>query len=127
MNNPRYFRKTMLIFGGLALLVCGLTACGGGSAGEHAEHQQQTEAPASPASQGAGPDAQALYKSNCLSCHGANLEGKIGPALAAIGGKLDQAQIAAKINNGGGGMPAFKSSLKEQDVQALAAWLSGKK
>ncbi|MCD1261229.1 cytochrome c [Paenibacillus athensensis] len=127
MNQVRHWRKKILALGGLTLLACGLAACGGNSASEPADHEQATTTAAPTAQAGAGADAEALYKSNCLSCHGGNLEGKIGPSLAKVGGKLDEAKIAAKINNGGGGMPAFKSTLKEQDVQALAAWLSSKK
>jgi cytochrome c551 len=47
--------------------------------------------------------------------------------LQKVGGKLTRDQIAAKIQNGGNGMPAFKSTLKADQINALADWLAAKK
>lgn len=76
---------------------------------------------------GATADATALYQQNCQACHGANLEGGVGPALDKVGGKLSEDQIQKQIENGGGTMPGFKNSLKEDDIKALATWLAAKK
>ncbi|UUZ90906.1 cytochrome c [Paenibacillus sp. P25] len=77
---------------------------------------------------GASEQVQALYKQTCISCHGGNLEGRVGPAtnLQKVGTKLSKEQIAKQIANGGGGMPAFGTKLKPEEVEALAAWLAEK-
>lgn len=79
---------------------------------------------------GAGTvDALAIYKANCISCHGADLEGKLGPNsnLQKVGAKRSKDQIIAKIKNGGGGMPGFQGKLKDAEITALADWLATKK
>lgn len=78
---------------------------------------------------GASASVDALYKKNCLSCHGGKLEGRVGPDtnLTKVGGKLSREQIAAQIANGGGTMPGFKQFLNESEISALADWLSTKK
>ncbi|WP_240419452.1 c-type cytochrome [Paenibacillus periandrae] len=68
-----------------------------------------------------------LYKANCISCHGDKLEGTLGPNLQQVGPRLSKEQIAAKVQNGGGSMPAFKGKLKDADVESLVEWLSIKK
>jgi mono/diheme cytochrome c family protein len=62
-----------------------------------------------------------------MVCHGENLEGKIGPNLQKIGGKISADQIKKQIENGGGGMPAFGKKLKAEEVDALVSWLAAKK
>jgi mono/diheme cytochrome c family protein len=60
---------------------------------------------------------QALYQDNCSSCHGSAGEGGIGPALAGSG--LSAAQVRAKIDSGGGTMPAgLVTGQDEDDVVA---------
>jgi cytochrome c551 len=101
-----------------------LGACGNG-AGNNASNQGDGNA-----EQNAGSttvDAQAIYTKSCVACHGNQLEGKSGPSLQKVGSKLSMEQIAAKIQNGGGGMPAFKSQLKDTEINGLAAWLETKK
>lgn len=103
------------------MVVAALTACGGGSKSDQGAKPPQ-------ASDGGGTvNAEAIYKSNCVTCHGADLTGGVGPSLQKIGAKLSKDQIAAKIANGGAGMPAFKNTLEDNEIAALADWLSTKK
>lgn len=68
-------------------------------------------------------NAETVFKQNCASCHGQNLEGVVGPNLQKIGAQLDEKQIADIIKNGKGGMPP--GILKKQpEIQAVAKWLS---
>lgn len=71
-----------------------------------------------------------LYQNNCISCHGANLQGGVGPALKAVGAKLSPAQIQHQIYNGGGPMPGYgqdqQGILSDQQIQTLTNWLSTK-
>lgn len=68
-----------------------------------------------------------VFAQSCASCHGQDLQGGMGPNLQHIGAQLDKAHIQNQILNGGGGMPAFKSSLSDQNVQDVVAFLSGLK
>jgi mono/diheme cytochrome c family protein len=71
--------------------------------------------------------ATAVYGKSCLQCHGDQLQGVAGPKLANVGSELDVQQIATRINNGGGIMPAFKGDLTSEEIGNLAKWLSEKK
>lgn len=71
--------------------------------------------------------AMTIYKSSCLACHGDQLQGAMGPALTQVGASMSQADIHKQIENGGGGMPAFKGQLTSQEIDTLAAWLAAKK
>lgn len=71
-------------------------------------------------------DAAALFKTNCASCHGQNLEGIAGPNLTKVGSKYSADEIAAIIKDGKGGMPP--GMLKKADeIKAVSAWLAEKK
>jgi len=70
--------------------------------------------------------AEAIYKKSCIACHGDNLEGTLGPGLQTVGAKLSLEQLKDKIENGGGGMPAYKHKLNDADIHTLAEWLSAK-
>ncbi|MFC4618717.1 c-type cytochrome [Camelliibacillus cellulosilyticus] len=70
-----------------------------------------------------GPEA--VYSQSCASCHGKNLEGKVGPALSHIGKKMSKEQILNQIKNGGGGMPG--NLIKGDNAEKVAAWLADKK
>jgi cytochrome c551 len=78
---------------------------------------------------GAKVDAESLVKANCISCHGDTLDGRGAPNknLQKVGAKLSKEQIAEKIANGGGGMKAFKDTLKENEIAAISEWLAAKK
>ncbi|MBE1443046.1 c-type cytochrome [Paenibacillus sp. OAS669] len=101
---------------------------------------QGSAAPASPSpTPAAGGDsksssatavnAESLVKQNCIACHGDTLDGKGSEKknLQKIGSKMNQEQLVNQITNGGGGMPGFKSKLKEEEITAIAAWLEAKK
>mgnify|MGYP001165982597 CR=1 FL=1 len=91
------------------------------------------EKSAEPAESFAVPDvavdaaaAEQIYKSNCLSCHGDQLQGRVGPELDAIGTAMTQEEIYKKIANGGGGMPKFKDKLTEEELTQITLWLAAK-
>jgi mono/diheme cytochrome c family protein len=83
------------------------------------EREAAAPPPAPPPAAGetvAGGDAargQTLYQDNCSSCHGSAGEGGVGPALAGSG--LSAAQVRAKIDAGGGTMPAGLVSGQDED------------
>jgi len=71
-------------------------------------------------------DPAALYKANCASCHGQNLEGIAGPNLTTVGSKYSADEIADIIKNGKGGMPPGLLK-KGEEIKAVAQWLAEKK
>ncbi|MGO4498006.1 cytochrome c [Paenibacillus sp. 2RAB27] len=71
--------------------------------------------------------AELLYKDNCLVCHGVGLAGDYGPNLTKVGSRRTKEQIVTQIMNGKVEMPPFKDTLKPDDIESLATWLSGMK
>lgn len=105
----------------LAALLLGtsfvLAACGGGGEeGNGTENQAGEETTAS---------AEDLFKQNCASCHGQNLEGASAPKLAEVGSKYGEDEIKDIILNGRGGMPP--GLLDESEATVVAEWLAAKK
>lgn len=67
------------------------------------------------------------YKQNCISCHGSELQGRVGPNLQTVGGRLTEEQLTEIIREGKGGMPAFENRLDTEEIGALSAWLAAQK
>jgi ubiquinol-cytochrome c reductase cytochrome b subunit len=64
----------------------------------------------------------------CLNCHMVKgWGGRRGPDLTYIGDELTQANMVIRIVNGGVNMPAFGSTLKPAEIDALVAFLSSRK
>ncbi|REE92730.1 cytochrome c551 [Paenibacillus taihuensis] len=70
--------------------------------------------------------AETVYKANCVSCHATDLSGGVGPNLQKIGGTKSLDEISTQIQNGGGGMPAFKGQLTDAEISNLSGWLKSK-
>ena len=73
--------------------------------------------------------AQQLYQNNCAACHGANMEGGVGPTLLQhkwLHGEPTKANLAKIIRDGvpDKGMPSWSAVLKEADIDALAGHLA---
>jgi mono/diheme cytochrome c family protein len=74
---------------------------------------------------GGQPDGKALFTSNCGSCHTlskAGTSGQVGPSLD--GTQLDAAAIERQVRKGGSGMPAFKGTLSDAQIKAVAAYVA---
>jgi mono/diheme cytochrome c family protein len=71
--------------------------------------------------------AEALFKDNCMSCHGAGLEGDFGPNLTKVGARRSKDQIVTQVTSGGTQMPGFEKKLDSAAIETLAAWLAAKK
>ena len=71
-----------------------------------------------------GDDPKLLFQSNCGSCHvlaAADTQGTVGPNLDEARPQLQQA--IRQITNGGGGMPAFRGQLTEEQIRRLAQYV----
>lgn len=75
----------------------------------------------------AAANGQAIYKQNCISCHGDTLQGGVGPNLTKVGAKYSKDQIVTIVSNGKGAMPAFKGKLSDADIGSLSDWLAAQK
>ena len=74
----------------------------------------------------AAPDGKALFAANCAACHQPMGQGIAGafPALAKnkfVGG--EPKLVAATLLNGRGGMPAFRDSLKDDELSAIVGFV----
>ena len=78
-------------------------------------------------------EGKAVFSANCDQCHSSTSKTvKVGPGLLGLykGGKLPasvkpvtDANVKARILNGGGGMPAFKGSLTDAQIASVIAYL----
>jgi cytochrome c551 len=124
------FKHTWLL-SAVCFMVISLTACGTakntpnqGNAGP------SPAASAAPSSDSKYVKAEELFKkTNCISCHGVDLSGRVGPKtnLQKIGSAYTPEQISNQIRGGGGGMPGYESKLTADEIQLLTVWLSSKK
>lgn len=76
-------------------------------------------------------DGATQYTAKCAACHGAQLQGQIGPNLTDeywLNGKGQTADIQAIIKKGvvEKGMPAWESMLTNEDVINIAAYIISK-
>ncbi|NWL90252.1 MULTISPECIES: c-type cytochrome [unclassified Paenibacillus] len=71
--------------------------------------------------------ADATIKANCISCHGDQLQGQVGPNLQKIGAQLTADQLYGIIKKGKGQMPTFKDRLKDEEIANVALWLAEQK
>jgi quinohemoprotein ethanol dehydrogenase len=91
-----------------------------GSAGKGTGHAG--ESPAGPADEGDADAGEEVFAANCSGCHGLDgLGANGGPTLANVT-SLERAR--AQVTNGGGGMPAFKDTLTEQQIADVAAYVT---
>jgi mono/diheme cytochrome c family protein len=86
-------------------------------------------ATATPIPAGASPatGAAVFRKAACGSCHtlkAAGAGGQIGPNLDAL--RPTFARVKAQVENGGGGMPAFKRQLTQAQIRDVAAYVAAR-
>jgi len=70
-------------------------------------------------------DGKSIFTANCGSCHtlaDAGTNGKVGPNLDDA--KPPKELVIQRVTNGQGVMPSFKDSLDEQQIQAVADYVS---
>ncbi len=90
--------------------------------GEPAEGEESAEGAESAA---LDPEAgKEVFAENCSVCHGADgLGGSGGPDLTTMPLAKEQAGAEMQVTNGGGGMPAFKGTLSEEEIKNVAAYV----
>ena len=68
---------------------------------------------------------KAIFTASCGSCHtlsDAGTSGQVGPNLDDL--KPDAPTVQKQVENGGGGMPAFKGTLSDADITNVAAYVA---
>jgi quinohemoprotein ethanol dehydrogenase len=66
-----------------------------------------------------------VYKTNCLPCHGTEgADGHNGPNLQISKITDDPEKVAKQVLEGGGGMPAFKDQLTEEQIKNVVAYIT---
>lgn len=81
---------------------------------------------AAPVNEKYGVDVKKLFASTCALCHGnfGLVAGGRGGGPKLAGTAKDKAGVIERITNGKTGMmPAFKGSLKEEQIEALAEYI----
>jgi len=84
----------------------------------------QSGAEATPPSE-LGTDGQTIFKAECASCHtlkAAGASGTVGPNLDQAAPPVDR--VRTQVENGGGVMPAFKGTLGDEQIQAVAQYVA---
>jgi outer membrane protein assembly factor BamB len=97
-------------------------ATGGGSSSSGASTKPASGGSATAVSLKAG---MKVFSSTCASCHtlaAAGSTGTVGPNLDQL--KPSDALVVKQVTNGGGGMPAFGSSLSKSQIQSVAKYVS---
>jgi heme/copper-type cytochrome/quinol oxidase subunit 2/cytochrome c5 len=107
-----------------------------GEEGEESAEEGEAEAPEGEEAEAGGEeeaeggttaDAAAgkeVFAENCSVCHGADgLGGSGGPDLTTMPKAKEQAGAEEQVTNGGGGMPAFKGTLSEEEIANVAAYV----
>ena len=108
-----------------------LAAPGSGTAVEHAGEAPNNSKPANPtAAKPGSADAAAgakVFAANCSVCHGADGHGgNGGPDLTSIPSAKQMAVVVKQVTNGGAGMPAFKGTLNDTQIDNVAAYVTKK-
>jgi mono/diheme cytochrome c family protein len=111
----------------LLLLALAVTGCGSGSSGDTTEAATTTATPTDTGTTGDAAAGKAVFASaGCGGCHtfsAAGSSGSIGPNLDDVAPSYDK--VVSQVTNGGGPMPSFKDQLTPQQIQDVAAFVSG--
>jgi glucose dehydrogenase len=67
-------------------------------------------------------NGEQVFADNCSGCHGLSGTGANGgPTLV---GKTDRDAVRKQVENGGGGMPPFKGTLSDQEIQDVVSYVT---
>ena len=73
------------------------------------------------------PDAsgEEIFGALCARCHGSDMQGEVGPSLGPGSNAAEQEDdfLATTITRGRGRMPSFGSTLDDEQIERLIAYL----
>lgn len=108
----------------VGVLVLGAAGCGGDDSTEGTT--TQTTPAATSATGDAAAGKEVFASAGCGGCHtfsAAGSSGGIGPNLDDASPSFDK--VVTQVTNGGGAMPSFSDKLTPQQIQDVAAFVSG--
>ena len=111
----------VLVVGALVLTAAG---CGGSDNGGSSD--TTTAATTAPSGGDAAAGKEVFASAGCGGCHtfsAAGSSGSVGPNLDDASPSYDH--VVKQVTDGGGAMPSFKGELTEQQIQDVAAFVSG--
>ncbi len=93
--------------------------------GEGTGHAGQTPNEPTDEADGDAAAGEAVWADNCAGCHGLDGSGANGgPNLVGNEQAMDAARVRGQVTNGGGGMPAFKDTLSQEQISNVAAYVT---
>src|SRR5215204_5863547 len=107
----------------LALLVVAAAGCGGDD--DDSGGAATTAATTAETTTEGGAEGAAVFASNCGTCHtlaAAGSDGTTGPNLDEL--MPDEETVEEQVRSGGGGMPAFEGQLSDEEIEAVATYVS---
>jgi mono/diheme cytochrome c family protein len=114
----------LLVAASLALVGAG---CGGDDDSDSAEPPATSTTPEDGAGTGDAANGEQVFASaGCGGCHtfaAAGSTGSVGPDLDEASPSFDA--VGEQVRNGGGAMPAFGDELSEQEIDDVAAFVTG--
>jgi len=113
----------VLVAGSLALVGAG---CGGDDDSDSAEPPAATTTEGGGGTGDAAKGEEVFASAGCGGCHtfeAAGSTGSVGPNLDDLAPSFDE--VVTQVTNGGGAMPAFGGDLTEQEINDVAAFVSG--
>ncbi len=103
--------ERIIIVAVIALLTLGLLAVNAQGNDNEQQVRQTSE----------GQQGQEIYLLHgCAGCHGNEGQGVVGPPLAGNQRLQDTEYVINQILHGGGGMPAFKIQLSDEQIAVVA-------
>jgi mono/diheme cytochrome c family protein len=109
----------------LAALALALAGCGGDDDDETAAATGGDTAAATDTGGGAADGAAVFASAGCGGCHtleAAGSSGQTGPNLDDL--MPSKEQVEEQVRNGGGGMPSFSDQLSDDEIDAVATYVS---
>jgi mono/diheme cytochrome c family protein len=121
---PRAKAALLLVATSLALVGAG---CGGDDDSDSAEPPATSTTSEEGAGTGDAANGEQVFASaGCGGCHtfaAAGSTGSVGPDLDEASPSFDA--VVEQVRNGGGAMPAFGDELSEQEIDDVAAFVTG--
>lgn len=122
---PRLFRPLTFMMALLTLATCCFSGC------QSPNQSGNSELTSVGLKTAQAPTGQAIYESNCASCHGVTGSGSSSMVLEAQVAfdnpewhkRYTDQQIIGSIKNGKGMMPAFGSSISDADLKTLVTYM----
>jgi len=124
-GRTRLVRRAFVLAVLAAALAIAVAGCGGGGGDGTTEAATTTSTPGA-TSGDAAAGKEVFASAGCGGCHtlsAAGSSGSVGPNLDDASPSYDH--VVTQVTNGGGAMPSFKNDLTEQQIQDVAAFVSG--